>query len=78
MQEARSHREKLPAEETQFGKRDGTLTLTVGVNEYPCTDGDAPADPEGSGPTKLGDAAVEEATCVDAGVQVEEDSLPGF
>ena len=78
MQKAGPHREKLPAKETQFGKRDGTLTLTVGVNAYPGKDGDAPADPAKSGQTKLGDAAVEETTCVDAGVQVEEDSLPGF
>ena len=78
MQKAGPHCEKLPAEETQFGKRDGTLTLTVGVNAYPGKDGDTPADPAKSGQTKLGDAAVEETTCVDAGVQVEEDSLPGF
>ena len=71
LQKAGPYSEKLPAQKEELGKRDGTLTLTVGVNENQLKDGDAPADPEKSGQTELGDAAVEE-TCEDVGVQVDE------
>ena len=51
------------------------MTLTVGVNELQLKDGDSPAGPEKFWQKKLVDTAVE-GTLVNAGVQVDEDSLP--
>ena len=69
---------KLPQEEKQkAGKRDGQLALTVGVNKLQLEDGDSPARSEQSGQKWLVDTAVE-STLVNAGVQVDEDSLPGL
>ena len=67
---------KLLSEEEKLGKRDGTLTLTVGVNAVQGKDGDAPAEPTKSGQNELVEAAIEEKLA-DASVQVDEDSLPG-
>ena len=78
LQETWSSGKKLPNEEEQkAGKRDEQLTLTVGVNEVQWKDGDSPTEPERSGQKLLVDTAVEE-TLVHAGVQVDEDSLPGL
>ena len=70
--------EKLPNEEEQkAGKWDEQLTLTVGVNEMQFKNGESPAGPEKSGEKLLVETAVE-GTLVHAGVQVDEDSLPGL
>ena len=69
---------ELPYEEKQkAGKRDEQLTLTVGVNEMQLKNGESPAGPEKSGEKLLVETAVE-GTLVHAGVQVDEDSLPGL
>ena len=63
--------------EYKAGKRDEQLTLTVGVNEVQFKNGESPAGPEKSGEKLLVETAVE-GTLVHAGVQVDEDSLPGL
>ena len=67
---------KLPhKEEQKAGKRDEQLTLTVGINEVQLEDGNSPPGPEQSGQQWLVDTIVE-STLVNAGVKVDEDSLP--
>ena len=69
---------KLPNEEKQKAKkRDEELTLSVGVNELHLEDGDSSAEPEQSRQKLVVDTAVE-GTLVNAGVQVDEDSLLGL
>ena len=76
MQETWSYSQKLPSKEEKLGKRDGTLTLTVGINAGQEKDGDAPARPAKSRKKELVETAVEEKLA-DASVQVDEDSLLG-
>ena len=59
---------ELPNEEEQkAGKWDEQLTLTVGVNEMQCKNGESPAGPEKSGEKLLAETAVE-GTLVNASV----------
>ena len=60
MQETWSYSQKLPSEEEKLGKRDGTLTLTVGINAGQEKDGDAPARLAESRKKELVETAVEE------------------
>ena len=76
LQETWSYSQKLPYEKEKLGKRDGTLTLTVDVDAVQEKDGDALAGPAESRPKESVETAVEEKLA-DAGVQVDEDSLPG-
>ena len=58
---------QLPNEGKELGKRDGSLTLTVGVNKRQEKDGGTPAEPAQSGVKLLVDTAVD-GILVDTGV----------
>ena len=77
MSQTRSLGKKLPDEEEKLGKRDGSLTLTVGIGEKQENNGESPAGPKQSGIQLLVDTAVAGAL-VEIGVQVDEDFLPSF
>ena len=60
LQETWSYSQKLPSKEEKLGKRDGTLTLTFGVNAGQEKDGDAPARPAKSRKKELVETTIEE------------------